>query len=58
MIGHNYMYEATLFKMYMVDKNSNLATKVVSNISKMINKQSNTQKENKPQTVSLNVVHK
>jgi len=52
------MYEATLFKMYMVDKNSNLATKVVSNISKMINKQSNTQKENKPQTVSLNVVHK
>lgn len=58
MIGHNYMYEATLFKMYMIDKNNNFATKVVSNISKMINKQSNTQKENKTQTVSLNVVYK
>jgi hypothetical protein len=58
MIGHNYMYEATLFKMYMVDKNSNIATKVVSNISKMINKQSSTQKENKKHTVSLKVVYK
>jgi hypothetical protein len=55
MIGHNYMYEATLLKMYLVDKNSNLASKVVSNISKIMNKQTNIQKkEQKMQSVSLN----
>lgn len=54
MIGHNYMYEATLLKMYLVDKNNNLASKVVSNISKMMNKHANIQKEQKTQSVSLN----
>jgi len=55
MIGHNYMYEATLLKMYLVDKNSNLASKVVSNISKIMNKQTNVlKKEQKMQSVSLN----
>ena len=54
MIGHNYMYEATLLKMYLVDKNNNLASKVVSNISKMMNKHTNIQKEQKTQSVSLN----
>lgn len=53
MIGHNYMYEATLLKMYLVDRNTNLASKVMSNISKMI-KQSNIQKEQKSQSVSFN----
>lgn len=54
MIGQNYMYEATLLKMYLVDKNNNLASKVVSNISKMMNKHANIQKEQKTQSVSLN----
>ncbi len=54
MIGQNYMYEATLLKMYLVDKNNNLASKVVSNISKMMNKHANIQKEQKTQSVSFN----
>ncbi len=54
MIGQNYMYEATLLKMYLVDKNNNLASKVVSNISKMMNKHANIQEEQKTQSVSLN----
>tara|TARA_Y100000389_G_scaffold183172_1_gene200398 strand:- start:5465 stop:5632 length:168 start_codon:yes stop_codon:yes gene_type:complete len=48
------MYEATLLKMYLVDKNNNLASKVVSNISKMMNKHANIQKEQKTQSVSFN----
>lgn len=41
--------------MYLVDKNSNLASKVVSNISKIMNKQTNIQKKiQKIQSVSLN----
>lgn len=39
--------------MYLVDKNSNLASKVVSNISKIMNKQTNIQKKNTKNTISF-----
>lgn len=49
------MYEATLLKMYLVDKNSNLASsKVVSNISKIIKTYKCEKREQKMQSVSLN----
>lgn len=44
MIGNHLMCQSALLNMYLVDQQNNFATKIVTNISKLVNKQSKSSK--------------
>lgn len=55
MIGNHLMCQSALLNMYLVDKQNNFATKIVSNISKFVENKSKSQQSN--ETVSLKLLN-
>ena len=55
MIGNHLMCQSALLNMYLVDKQNNFATKIVSNITKFVENKSKSQqsKQQSNETVSL-----
>lgn len=45
MIGNHLMCQSALLNMYLVDQQNNFATKIVTNISKLVNKQSKSSQQ-------------